>query len=221
MSNSMYENANLIGSYVSRKIMRLQSALLSPGSGSSDARGALARLRRLDKPSGGAWASAGSELFSGLPDMGGSKTDDEHMLKTVKAALKLYALHQQSKQKPMALNGKDVSGDDKATRRSFGWSCRQIEPDIDSSAGVVRRLVSLESAREFAGVENCLRGLVQLMRSKDVPVDYFQLARDLYLLQFDSCRDGVFMRWSRDYYRTYAVHDESASDVKTPEKGEN
>lgn len=221
MSDSMYENANLIGSYVSRKIMRLQSALFSSDSGSSDARGALARLRRLDKPSGGAWVSAGSELFSGLPDIGGSKTDDERMLKTVKATLKLYALHQQSKQKPMALNSKDIGGDGKVAHRSFGWSCRQIEPDIDSSTGVVRRLASLESAREFAGVENCLRGLVQLMRSKDVPVDYFQLARDLYLLQFDSCRDGVFMRWSRDYYRTYAAYDESASDDKALEDLEN
>ncbi len=220
MSTSIYQNANLIGAYVARKVLRLQSAFLGSGSGSADARASLARLRRLDKPSGGAWASAGDELFSGLPDIGASRKDEERMLKTIKASLKLYAVHQQSKQKPMALGPKDAD-DGSNAHRSFGWSCRQIEPDIDSAAGVVRRLVSVEAARDFAGIENCLRGLIQLMRANDVPVDYYQLARDLYLMQFDGCRDDVFMRWSRDYYRIFMAHDGSASDAAAPEEGEN
>ena len=150
MSTSIYQNANLIGAYVARKVLRLQSAFLGSGSGSADARASLARLRRLDKPSGGAWASAGDELFSGLPDIGASRKDEDRMLKTIKASLKLYALHQQSKQKPMALNPKDADDDNYSVRRTFGWSCRQIEPDIDNAAGVVRRLVSVEAARDFA-----------------------------------------------------------------------
>lgn len=221
MSTSIYQNANLIGAYVARKVLRLQSAFLGSGSGSADARASLARLRRLDKPSGGAWASAGDELFSGLPDIGASRKDEDRMLKTIKASLKLYALHQQSKQKPMALNPKDADDDNYSSRRTFGWSCRQIEPDIDNAAGVVRRLVSVEAARDFAGIENCLRGLIQLMRANDVPVDYYLLARDLYLMQFDGCRDDVFMCWSRDYYRAFTTRDGSVSDAAAPEEGEN
>ena len=46
-----------------------------------------------------------------------------------------------------------------------------------------------------------LRGLVQLMSSKDIPLDYVSLAGDLYEFQ---TRDGAArarLRWGQDFYR--------------------
>ncbi|MBM6868152.1 type I-E CRISPR-associated protein Cse2/CasB [Collinsella tanakaei] len=203
MSESVSQAALQVGAYVARKVAGLQSALLGTGSATASARGSLARLRRLDKPSGGSWATAGGEIFLGLPELDLSKRDEDRMLRAVKVALKLYALHQQSQQKPMAITKKDDEQNEPPFRRSFGWSCRAIEYDLDEASGVVRRMASVEAARDFAGIETCLRGLIQLMRAEDVQVDYCQLGRDLYLLQFDGYRDEVFMRWSRDYYRSY------------------
>lgn len=199
MSDSIYRDASAIGAYVYAKVDRLQHSLLNSGSDSS-ARASLARLRRLGSPGGGAWITAGAELFEGLPELGLTAGTEKRMLNAIRASLKLYALHQQSKQQPMALRkvqDQDVAG---SLRRSFGWSCRQIEIDLDKADGVLRRMTSLEAAKDFDGMEYVLRGLIQLMRNKEVPVDYYLLARDLYLVQFDSLRDEVFMRWSRDYY---------------------
>ncbi len=218
MSDSVFQDAHLIGVYVARKIAKLQASFLSSGSGSAAARASLARLRRLDQPSGGVWAAAGSELFQGLPDMGASRKDEERMLKAVKSALKLYAYHQQSKSMPMALIKPDDEDEGTVRRRSFGWSCRAIEFDLEESSGVVRRMAALESARDISGIVNGLRSLIQLMRANDMPVDYYQLARDLYLLQFDGCRSEVFMRWSRDYYRSYSK--QKNSEVQD-DKGSN
>lgn len=212
MSESISQVAHQVGVYVARKVASLQSAALGTGSAATSARGSLARLRRLDKPSGGSWATAGRELLLGLPELDLSRRDEERMLRAVKASLKLYALHQQSQQKPMAIGKRDDEQDGPSYRRSFGWSCRAIEPDLDGAAGVVRRMASVEAARDFSGIEICLRGLIQLMKSHDVQVDYYQLGRDLYLLQFDGCRDEVFMRWSHDYYRSYGK-------AKTEEQG--
>ena len=221
MSDSIYSEAHQIGVFVSQKVARLQAALLGSGPGSTAARALLARLRKLDKPSGGVWATAGSELFVGLPEICFSRGDERRMLAAVKTSLKLYALHQQSRQQPMALVAKDSDQGEGTVRRSFGWSCRAIEYDLENATGVVRRLASLESARDFAGIENGLRGLIQLMRAHDVPVDYYQLARDLYLLQLDSCRSDVFMRWSRDYYRGGARREKASQGTQVSEERES
>ncbi len=60
------------------------------------------------------------------------------------------------------------------------------------------------------GIEHYMRDLIMLMRSKEVCVDYYQLTRDLFLLQFPSARGGVFLRWGRDYFTT--VSEETVAD---------
>ena len=47
-----------------------------------------------------------------------------------------------------------------------------------------------------------LRGLVQLFKSKDIPLDYPQLARDIYEFQFPNSRDQVRLRWGQAFYRS-------------------
>ena len=43
-------------------------------------------------------------------------------------------------------------------------------------------------------------GLIQLLRDKSLPLDYPQLARDLYRLQFPQSAPGVKLQWGQEYF---------------------
>ena len=197
---SLYKRANGVALFTQKKIARLQRAYVGKGSDAADARASLARLRRLGMPGGTSWVSVGDDLFEGLLDLGLSEVDEKRALCAITAALRLYAYHQQSKDSPMAITSS--SEETKTQRRSFGWSCRRIEYDKDKAKGVRRRMAAMEGVRDMDGIEHHMRALIMLMRDKGVSVDYYQLTRDLFLLQFPSARGDVFMRWGRDYFTT-------------------
>lgn len=204
---SLYERAHEVALFTQRKIARLQRSYVGKGSDAADARASLARLRRLGMPGGTSWASVGEDLFEGLLDLGLSEADEKRALRTITAALRLYAYHQQSKDSLMAITS---SSEQTNLRRSFGWSCRCIEFDKEKARGVRRRMASIEGVRDMDGIERHMRALIMLMRDKGVRVDYYLLTRDLFLLQFPSARGDVFMRWGRDYFTT--VSDEATTD---------
>ena len=206
--SSIYNRASKVALFAQRKISRIQHAYVGKGSDAADARASLARLRRLGMPGGTSWISVGEDLFDGFLDLDLSAADEKKALRSIATALRLYAYHQQSKDSPMAIaSSAEEAG---ARRRSFGWSCRRIEYDKDKAKGVRRRMAAIEGVRDMDGIEHHMRALIMLMRDKGVSVDYYQLARDLFLLQFPSARDDVFVRWGRDYFTT--VSDEAATD---------
>ena len=186
-----------VGRCVNAKVGRLQSAYLQ---GLAPARATMARLRKLDTPGGGSWMVVGEEVFSDLPDLGMGRSVEDKALLSIRASLKLYSIHQQSKDHPMAVFPK--TGGEPSGR--FGRACRLItlgNQNEDGAPGVRRRMASIEAASgDFHGVETCVRALVRQLRAKDVQLDYGALARDLFLLQFESTREGVFLNWARDYY---------------------
>lgn len=62
-----------------------------------------------------------------------------------------------------------------------------------------------------ADIEECayyLRGLVQLLRAKGVPMDYIQLAYDLYQFQTENGAQKVKLRWGQDFYRVVKQEEE-------------
>ena len=223
MNNDRYKKqellAKLTAEYAVSKIVPLQEAYLgSNGGRSAWARATLAKLGRLNNSVSISWLSAGEQLFDRWPseklvELGGTYEDEERMLRTLEAVLSLYAIHQQSSRTRCAfVCQKDESDADcKKSRRqaSFACCCRRIKPDLDAASGVRRRLVAIETATDFAGVLYGVRGLIRLIKSADAAgsygLDYYALARDLYLLQGSSqARDRVFARWSKDYFATLA-----------------
>ena len=212
---SLYARANEVALFAQRKIARLQRAYVGKGSDAAAARAALARLRHLGMPGGTSWISVGEDLFEGLLDLGLSEADERRALRAIAATLRLYAYHQQSKDAPMAIvRASDAEGAKGAARRSFGWSCRLIEFDKDKAKGVRRRMAAVEGVRDIDGIEHHMRALIMLMRGKDVRVDYYLLARDLFLLQFPAARGDVFLRWGKDYFTT------TSDDAATSETGD-
>lgn len=198
MSSPVSAWASAVALFAQRKVSRLQRAYLGKGGNAASARASLARLRRLGMPGGASWISVGADLFDGFDELDVPEHLEGRALAAVTTALRLYAYHQQSKERPMALSAPD--GGERHSRRGFGWSCRLIEFDPEKSKGVCRRMSAVEGTRDLGGAEHHLRALVTLMRANDVCVDYYQLTRDLFLMQFPDARDRVFMRWARDYH---------------------
>ena len=118
-------------------------------------------------------------------------------------ALTLYAMHQQGNDRPMNCPG-----------NTLGRAVRQLAERNSAGqdwteASVLRRFNALATAEEITEISHHLRGMIQLLSAaKDggIPLDYPQLAADLYELQ---CADpryaqtpaNVRLRWGQDLYR--------------------
>lgn len=114
-------------------------------------------------------------------------TDDE---RAVHAALTLYALHQQSKDRPMHRRGPGLG----AAVRVLGEATRAKD-------AVRRRFEALGTAATFPELLHHARGLVGQLRSAGIPMDYARLARDLRDWQDPARSASVRLRWGREYHR--------------------
>ena len=54
--------------------------------------------------------------------------------------------------------------------------------------------------------------MIQLLRAKKIPLDYPQLALDLYWFQVPECRSRVQLMWGQGFYRTQSVDSQSAEE---------
>jgi len=116
----------------------------------------------------------------------------------VHTALTLYALHRQGKSGTMSMSGKDEMG--KSLGNSFGRAvAKLIEGNNDQA--IKRRFDAVATATDFSELAQHARGLVQLLKAKDITLDYPRFAQDLYAYQFSSGADAVRLHWGEDFYR--------------------
>lgn len=161
----------------------------------SDAVAELARLRRT-VPTGSQVHPSSWELFArgdGFPqELLGHGDEPSPSELAAAATLALFALHQQSqRERRMHVRAAD---------NRLGRAAWQLRGKMDSG-GVDRRIQAITRANDIGPALDQLRGLVGLMRSNGVPLDYAQLALDLRAIQSPAGRRGARVRWSRDYYR--------------------
>lgn len=111
-------------------------------------------------------------------------------------ALTLYALHQQGRD----VRREPMHREDQPLGRAVR---RLVKPGEDpQDAAVLRRFQALTSAASMREVSQHLRGIIQILRSEGIALDYVRLAADLYDLQFPEASQRVRLRWGQDYYRT-------------------
>ena len=113
-------------------------------------------------------------------------------------ALTLFALHQQGSNRAEGLM--DQQG------RTLGSAVRQLAEKTANGqdwteSSVLRRFNALATADSMPEVSHHLRGMIQLLRREKIPLDYPQLAVDLYQLQSADHAPDVRLRWGRDLYR--------------------
>lgn len=181
---------NLIKSIVDKKVRRLQNGYLA--NRSADV-AALARLRRgLGKP-------AGSVLdiveFTHADEFAGTRDEPTFAETAAHLSMTLYALHQQSQGRPMHQGG-----------HPLGRSIRALIPaargEKYTEDSVAKRFAMLGTADSPGELTHHLRSMVQLLRAGGVPLDYGQLAADLFNWQRPGSAASVRLRWGRDFHRT-------------------
>jgi CRISPR system Cascade subunit CasB len=180
-----------VKSFVDGTVVRLQRGYLA--NLSRDV-AALARLRRaVGKP-------AGSVLdileFTYAPELAGDPRSDQPTRAEVAAhvSLTLYALHQQSQRRPVHQSG-----------RRLGRAIRALIPEAGTSYvdhSIARRFAILGTADSLDELVHHLRGMVQLLRAGDVPLDYGLLATDLLRWQRPGGPSAVRLGWGRDFHRS-------------------
>jgi CRISPR system Cascade subunit CasB len=191
----MNDGATLVKDFVWRKIHALAMS-----TDDSATRATLARLRRaIGKPPGSVPEIWGATL-RGLPDelmsKNGTPTIGEWAVHT---ALTLFALHQQGKDLEKRLMSKDGA--------TLGLAIRKLIESDDDEPRIKRRFdasATSDSQEEFS---HHLRGLIQLLKAKDVSLDYPVLAKDLFWFQIPETRDSVRLRWGQDFYRNSKQED--------------
>ena len=113
----------------------------------------------------------------------------------VYTALTLFALHQQG-EAGVSMN---------QPGRTLGGAVRQLAEKTAAGqdwtkSSVLRRFNALATADSMPEVSHHLRGMLQLLRREGIPLDYPQLAEDLYQYQFVDGAPNVRLRWGRDLY---------------------
>lgn len=97
-------------------------------------------------------------------------------------------------------------------RRSLGASARLVNgrridsqgDAVDENAGITRRFEAL-LALPFEDLPGELRRFLRLLRSKDAPVNFNRLLRDL--LAWERSERSVQRRWARDYWPSALAND--------------
>ena len=120
------------------------------------------------------------------------------------SALCLYAIHQQG----IDLHEKQMN---QAGCR-LGSAIRKLATNEDELERIRGRFNQLLAASDIRLCTCYLRALIQLLRVKQIPLDYPALAEDLFYFQSPNGRERVKLFWGQDFYST---QNEETPDVET------
>ena len=168
-------------------------------SSESGRKAALANLRLGVGHKPGELPELWGEFLSQMPEEMYGFSGPSQAENAVYTALTLFALHQQGHELPDdPMYCEDVKLGTAAARLIIG------ETDAESAFERIRRKFNMvATASDTDELTHHLRGLVQLMRAKGIPLDYAGLAGDIFLYQNADLRSGIRLRWGQDFYREY------------------
>ncbi len=118
-------------------------------------------------------------------------------------ALTLFSLHQQ---------GKSTSTESDWMQRKdqgLGTAMQALIHDPDERERITKRFVVLATSESLKELTWHLRGAVQLLRRDGIPLDYAQLAGEIYAFDEGTRRNDVRMKWGRQFYRNTKPKEES------------
>lgn len=180
-----------VGIYVRRRIQRWQS-----NAAESYVRAELAELRKGIGKKPGEIPNLWGVIFEDLPERLMSTTGRPSWAEwSIYITLTLFALHQQGSEQGSA----EVYQDGNSLGRAVG----QLASRNDNLERVRKRFTILATSADIQECAHYLRGMIQLLRSEKIPLDYPALAKDLYEYQISGGREKVRLRWGQDFYQTY------------------
>ena len=170
----------------------------------------LAQLRRADTDDF-ADPATWNVVFEGLPEeLMGRGDAPSRAERALQAALVLLAVHIQSATEPRHVRRRRLG-------LAVGELARKLDGEKDAEGSVARRFHAMSRATSWPGRLNHLRGLVQLMRAHSVPLDYADLARDLYFIQDPDGLRRTRLRWGRDFHRIPQTKADTTTTDETKE----
>jgi CRISPR system Cascade subunit CasB len=201
----MASEAKQARSFVKRKI-----SWIAESNNESAIKATLAKLRRGIGRAPCSQPDLWDVTLNGLPETLLGKGDEPTRGEwAVYTALTLYALHQQ---------GKDPQGQCMNREgESLGTAVRKlIESDRNNEEAVRRRFHVAAISDSFERFSWLLRGLIQLLRVKNIPLDYPMLTEDLYWFQLPDKQDSIRLKWGQDFYRVVR-----SEEIEKNDKGES
>ena len=181
---------NQIRSYTGEKVRQLLTS-----TNDSAVRASLARLRRGLGHTPGEFPELWGDYLLGMPEeLYGHGTEISRAEWAVYIALTNFAFHQQGKDRksePMHCGG-----------ISLGMAAaRLIHNEGEDRERIARRFYPVATASDMTELSQHLRGLISLLRSEGIALDYGRLAGDLFLFQDPDTADSVRLRWGEDFCR--------------------
>ena len=109
-------------------------------------------------------------------------------------ALTLYATHQQGTE----INRQNMHTGQDAGR--LGKAVARLVKNADDRERIARRFNAFATASDMTEAAHHLRGLIQLLRAEEIPLNYIRLAGDLYRFQNPEYAPDVRLSWGQDFY---------------------
>ena len=202
-----------VGLLVSRRAERLQRTR-----GTSSTTALLARLRDNVGREPGVAPEIWSVTVDGVSDDARSDVPTPQE-RAVHAALTLYAVHQQSRDAGAHRPGIGLGQAVSRLERERGWTGK--DQDEGKVSPVRRRFNAVVTSTSLPELTHHLRGLVTLMRSEDVGLDYGLLADDLAQFQRPGGQDVVRRRWGRQLHHLDAAPADPSAPTTNDSTTEN
>ncbi len=84
---------------------------------------------------------------------------------------------------------------------SFGNAVSMLAENEDDQQRIINRLNVVAVSVTQEDISHNMRGIIQLLKNKDIKLDYARLAKELYLFGSDEYSFKVKLSWARDFYR--------------------
>lgn len=189
--------------FVEKKILQLHTQMEG-----SSLRSTLAQLRRGVGKMPGEIPELWGFFLDGIPEEMMGRCDPSRAEWAIYAALTLFALHQQGRDTEREWMSQKGNG--------FGQAVAKLIHSEEDRGRVTRRFHAVATASHMKELSHHMRGIVQMLRSESISIDYPSLAEDLYWYQIPKTTAQVRLHWGQDFYRRPVV--ENKEDISHESK---
>ncbi len=176
-----------IACFTARKLAQIQCQ-----AGESSFRSTLAHLRQGIGRVPGDMPQLWGFFLSEMPEKWMGNSEPSKAEWAIYLALTLFALHQQGQDPNTAWMSQPGA--------SLGKAVARLIESPEDEKRISRRFFALATASSMEELAQHIRSLVQLLRSKSIPLDYPALAENLYWYQHTNSQAQVRLRWGQDFY---------------------
>ena len=155
-------------------------------------------------------------LLEDLPEKMMSKNNEPSYAEwAIYTSLTLFAVHQQSPdqdRKLMHQSCRDEKTKELKRENRLGGAIAQLIHDENDVKRITNRFIIMASSNDMEGLSHYLRQMIRLLRQSGIPLDYVDLASDLYSFQFQESKSNVKLKWGEDFYSIRNKNEEDKNE---------